>query len=72
MQNRMELISEITCPAIFHNNSTCYNCKRKRKKRKREKRKKSRGKREHIQKRSSYNLSALWYLNTIRRHGLEE
>ena len=26
MQNRMGSISEITCPAIFHSNGTCYNC----------------------------------------------
>jgi len=26
MQNRMGSISEITHPAIFHSNSTCYNC----------------------------------------------
>ena len=26
MQNRMGSIGEITCPAIFHSNGTCYNC----------------------------------------------
>jgi len=26
MQNRIGSIGKITCPVIFHSNSTCYNC----------------------------------------------